>query len=96
MWQILYSEEFKGIHDGAVYDIIDNDKFQQYKKLGSKNIPTMCVLTIKNKDGYPNRAKCQIVVLDNQDLTYVLPQIQKICSCHHPEPSKTTCCPCYL
>lgn len=30
----------------------------------------MCMLTIKNKDGYLDRAKRRIVVLGNQDPTY--------------------------
>ena len=30
----------------------------------------MCILTIKNKDGHPDRAKARIVVLGNQDKTY--------------------------
>ncbi len=44
--------------------------YHAFQKLGVKAIPTMCVLTIKNKDGYLDRAKCRIVVLGNQDPTY--------------------------
>ena len=53
-----------------VYDVIGNEEFQKYKKLGIKAIHTMCNHTIKNKDGYPDREKCRKFVLGNQDPTY--------------------------
>ena len=45
-------------------------EYNTYRQKGITTIPTMCVLTIKNKDGHPDRAKARIVVFDNQDKTY--------------------------
>ncbi len=69
-WQLAYEEEFHGIYNCAVYDVISHDEYESYRKKGVTAIPTMCILTIKNKDGHPDRAKSRIVVLGNQDKTY--------------------------
>ncbi len=54
-----------------VYDEISTEEYHRIQHRCGKPIPTMCVLTIKYKDGYPDRAKCRIVVLGNrQEQTY--------------------------
>ena len=69
-WSLSYEEEYKGIYNYAVYDIIDKTKYNTYCQKGVTTIPTMYILTIKNKDGHPDIAKARIVVLGNQDKTY--------------------------
>ena len=49
-----------------VYEEISEEHFNKIKHKCGKPIPTMCVLTIKYKNGYSDRAKCRIVVLGNQ------------------------------
>ena len=49
-----------------VYDEISEDELQKIQHKSGRPIPTMCVLTIKYKDGYPDRTKCRIVVLGKQ------------------------------
>ena len=47
---------------------ISKDDFRKIQHKCGRPIPTMCLLTIKYKNGYPDRAKCRIVVLGNQQL----------------------------
>ena len=70
IWTLSYEEEYKGIYNCAVYDVIDKEEYSKYHRQGITAIPTMCILTIKNKDGHPDRAKSRIVVLGNQDRKY--------------------------
>ncbi len=49
-----------------VYDEISPDEYRWIQHRCGKPIPTMCVLTIKYKNGYPDRTKCCIVVLGKQ------------------------------
>ena len=49
-----------------VYDEITHDQYKKIQHKCGRPIPTMCLLTIKYKNGYPDRAKCRIVVLGNQ------------------------------
>ncbi len=70
IWALSYEEEYKGIYNCSVYDVIDKHEYATYCCKGIIAIPTMCILTIKNKDGNPDRAKSQIVVLGNQDKKY--------------------------
>ena len=70
IWHLPYQEEYKGIYDCAVYDVISQQEYNSYQRQGVTAIPTMCILTIKNKDSHPDRAKSRIVVLGNQDKKY--------------------------
>lgn len=66
-WLESYTEEFNGIKDCNVYEIITEKQYQKLKPTLGTAIPSMCVLTIKYKDGYPHRAKSRIVVLGNRE-----------------------------
>lgn len=67
IWHDSYTEEFDGIKNCDVYDIItEQEYFALRHKLGNA-IPSMCILTIKFKDGYPHQAKSRIVVLGNRE-----------------------------
>ena len=65
-WLDAYKEEFQGLRNMDVYDEIGTDQLNKIRHKCGRPIPTMCVLTIKYKDGYPDRTKCRIVVLGNQ------------------------------
>ena len=65
-WLKSYQQEFFDLKNMDVYDEISDDEYNKIKHKCGKPIPTMCVLTIKYKNGYPDRAKCRIVVLGNQ------------------------------
>ena len=70
-WLDSYKQEYFDIQNMDVYDEISLEEFKRIQHRCGKPIPTMCVLTIKYKNGYPDRAKCRIVVLGNQqDQTY--------------------------
>ena len=70
-WLESYQQEFHDLKNMDVYDEISTEEYRRIQHRCGKPIPTMCVLTIKYKDGYPDRAKCRIVVLGNrQEQTY--------------------------
>ena len=69
----------------GIFEPIILDHFRSIQHKCGKLIPTMCLMTIKYKNGYPDRAKSLIVVLGNhQQVQYeanekyapVLSQIQ--------------------
>ena len=59
-------EEYDSIQNMNVYTKITEDEYQAIKHTAGRPIPTMCMLTIKYKNGIPDRAKSRIVVLGNQ------------------------------
>ena len=65
-WRRSYEQEFFDLKNMNVYDEISQHDFRQIQHKSGRPIPTMCLLTIKFKNGYPDRAKCRIVVLGNQ------------------------------
>ena len=65
-WHESYSEEFNDLKQMNVYDEISSEQFHKIQHKCGRPIPTMCLLTIKYKNGYLDRAKCRIVVLGNQ------------------------------
>ena len=70
-WLDSYKQEVSDIQNMDVYDEISIDEYDRIQHRCGKPIPTMCVLTIKCKNGYLDQAKCRIVVLGNQqDHTY--------------------------
>ncbi len=70
-WLDSYKQEFFDIQNMDVYNEISPEEYCRIQHRCGKPIPTMCVLTIKYENGYPDCAKCRIVVLGNQqDQTY--------------------------
>ena len=65
-WHAAYKKELDDLKRMKVYDEISEDELHKIQHKSGRPIPTMCVLTIKYKDGYPDRTKCRIVVLGNQ------------------------------
>ena len=65
-WHKSYAQEYLDLKKMEVYDEITTEQYHKIQHKCGKAIPTMCLLTIKYKDGYPDRAKCRIVVLGNQ------------------------------
>ncbi len=65
-WFQSYHQEYSDLQNMNVYDTISQDEFQRIQHHCGRPIPTMCILTIKYKNGYPDRAKCRVVVLGNQ------------------------------
>ena len=56
-----------------VYENISQDKFRNIQHKSGRPLPTMCVLTIKYKDGYLERVKSRIVILGKQQSTKFTP-----------------------
>lgn len=67
IWFKSYTEEFKGIQNCDIYGIITEKEYFNLRHQSGNAIPSMCILTIKLKDGYPHRAKSRIVVLGNRE-----------------------------
>ena len=65
-WYAAYKEEYDDLRRMGVYTEISSDQVRHIQHKCGRPIPTMCILTIKYKDGYPDRTKCRIVVLGNQ------------------------------
>ena len=65
-WTQSYSQEYYDLKKMDVYEEITSSQLHKIQHQCGRPIPTMCLLTIKYKDGYPDRAKCRIVVLGNQ------------------------------
>ena len=65
-WLQSYTQEYSDLRNMDVYDEISQEDFRKIQHHCGRPIPTMCVLTVKYKNGYPDRAKCRIVVLGNQ------------------------------
>ncbi len=65
-WHASYKEEYDDLRHMGVYEEINSDQVRHIQHKCGHPIPTMCVLTIKYKDGYPDRTKWRIVVLGNQ------------------------------
>ena len=58
-WLEAYKEEFDDLRKMQVFDEITKDELNKIQHKSGRPIPTMCVLTIKYKDGYPHRTKCE-------------------------------------
>ena len=65
-WKLSYSEEYNDLKRMNVYGEITLEEYSKIKYKCGGVIHMMCLLTIKYKNGYPDRAKCRIVVLGNQ------------------------------
>ena len=66
VWLRLYDEEYDSLDNMDVFEPISLDYFRTIQYKCGKPTPTMCLMTIKYKNGYPGRAKSRIVVLGNQ------------------------------
>ena len=68
-WLASYNEEYDGLTELDVFDVIDKQKYLQLLDLHGKNaeaIPTMNIFNVKtDKEGNPIRAKSRIVALGN-------------------------------
>ena len=65
-WLQSYKEEYDNLRQMNIYNEISDSQYRKIQHKCGRPIPTMCVLTVKYKDGYPDRTKCRIVVLGNQ------------------------------
>ena len=65
-WHEAYLEEYNNLKGMNVYDKISSSQLRKIQHKSGRPIPSMCVMTIKYKDGYLHRTKCRIVVLGNQ------------------------------
>ena len=68
VWLQSYNEEYHAIRSLQVYHEITWEDYKTIQHKCGRPIPTMCVFTVKYKDGYPDRAKSRIVVLGNQQI----------------------------
>ena len=66
IWKDSYDEEYNSLRQLEVYEEITWQDYHKIQYMCGCPIPTMCVLTIKHKDGYAHRVKSRIVVLGNQ------------------------------
>lgn len=67
IWFDSYSEEYNENKECDVYETIFAKQYQKLRPFSGPAIPSMCLLTIKYKDGYPHRVKSRIVVLGNRE-----------------------------
>ena len=65
-WIQSYVKEYYDLQKMDVYEEITSDQLQRIQHKCGRPIPTMCLLTFKYKNGYPDRANFRIVVLGNQ------------------------------
>ena len=73
IWLESYKEEYNDLKNMEVYEEITPEQYKNIQHKSGKPLPSMCVLTIKYKDGYPDRVKSRIVVLGNQQSTTFIP-----------------------
>ena len=73
IWLDSFVEEYDNLKRMHVYEEITKDQFRIIQHKCGRPLPTMCVLTIKYKNGYPDRVKSRIVVLGNQQSTQFAP-----------------------
>ena len=66
VWLQSYDEEYDSLNNMDVFKPISQEYFRTIQHKCGKPILTMCIMTIKYKNGYPDWAKSHIVVLGNQ------------------------------
>ena len=66
IWLDSYKEEYLDLKRMNLYEEIQQEEFRKLQHKSGKPLPTMCVLTIKYKNGYPDRVKNRIFILGNQ------------------------------